>query len=110
MLIKASQYFEITSFSINFTSVFINTCDDSQMNLHKDNFLMSFYKHLILLYNTSIMPVFTEEEKRILLQTPIELILQLSDGKANRIDRYCHIHKKEELRKQLFFFHLYVDV
>ena len=75
MLIKASQYFEITSFSINFTSVFINTCVDSQMNLHKDNFLMSFYKHLILLYNTSIMPAFTEEEKRILLQTPIELIL-----------------------------------
>ena len=75
MLIKASQYFEITSFSINFTSVFINTCDDSQMNLHKDNLLMSFYKHLILLYNTSIMPAFTEEEKRILLQTPIELIL-----------------------------------
>lgn len=45
------------------------------MNLHKDNFLMSFYKHLILLYNTSIMSAFTEEEKRILLQTPIELIL-----------------------------------
>ena len=64
MLIKASQYFEKTSFSINFTSVFINTCVDSQMNLHKDNFLMSFYKHLILLYNTSIMPTFTEEEKR----------------------------------------------
>ena len=75
MLIKASQYFEKTSFSINFTSVFINTCDDSQMNPHKDNFLMSFHKHLILLYNTSIMPAFTEEEKRILLQTPIELIL-----------------------------------
>lgn len=75
MLIKASQHFEITSFSINFTSVFINTCVDSQMNLHKDNFLMSFHKHLILLYNTSIMPAFTEEEKRILLQTPIELIL-----------------------------------
>ena len=36
---------------------------------------MSFHKHLILLYNTSIMPAFTEEEKRILLQTPIELIL-----------------------------------
>ena len=45
------------------------------MNPHKDNFLMSIYKHLILLYNTSIMSAFTEEEKRILLQTPIELIL-----------------------------------
>lgn len=54
MLIKASQYFEITSFSINFTSVFINTCDDSQMNLHKDNFLMSFYKNLILLYKGDV--------------------------------------------------------
>ena len=86
MLIKASQYFEITLFSINFTSVFINTCDDSQMNLHKDNFLMSFYKHLILLYNTSIMPVFTEEEKRILLQTPIELILY-HFGKATEHSR-----------------------
>ena len=47
---------------------------------------MSFYKHLILLYNTSIMPAFTKEEKRILLQTPIELILS-HFGKATEYSR-----------------------
>ena len=100
MLIKASQYFEITSFSINFTSVFINTCDDSQMNLHKDNLLMSFYKHLILLYNTSIMPAFTEEEKKMILTAiqghrklrqdpePLERLLYESD-KASRMCLAC---------------------
>ena len=92
MLIKASQYFEITSFSINFTSVFINTCDDSQMNLHKDNFLMSFHKHLILLYNTSIMPAFTEEEKSFLASMRKDFVAlskyshPKEKGKASRID------------------------
>lgn len=95
------------------------------------------------------MPAFTEEEKRILLQTPIELILT-HFGKATEhrrgnmfyspfrdectfivsvrngfvaLSQYSHptekqteltdivtYTKKEELRKQLFFFHLYVDV
>ena len=126
MLIKASQYFEITSFSINFTSVFINTCVDSQMNLHKDNFLMSFYKHLILLYNTSIMPAFTEEEKRILLQTG-KVFHRVSEcfrmfqtfyitshfptlRPTSLLSEFTFGTNKEELPKQLFFNHLYANV
>lgn len=61
------------------------------MNLHKDNFLMSFHKHLILLYNTSIMPAFTEEEKSFLasMRKDFVALSQYSHpkekGKANRI-------------------------
>ena len=50
------------------------------MNPHKDNFLMSFHKHLILLYNTSIMPAFTEEEKRE--QAPKQ---EVQTGKGRKI-------------------------